>query len=465
MNVKQYLKYDYDANGNQLSKVSYQMAENTTSPAEYGTVQLGFAENRGEPTNQNIKDTEVNSYNGFNQLIRADIGYTTAEYAYRPDGLRMSKTVNKETTFHLWDGSNIVADLNSNFSVKDKYLRGMNLIKNNSSYYLFNAHGDVVQLANASGVVTKSYKYDAFGVETDIDETDRNPFRYCGEYFDLSSGKYYLRNRYYSPGIGRFITEDPAQDGLNWYTYVVNSPLMFIDPTGLIPSDGFDYRSYTYYDEKGNVDEYRTYYYVMLYYLYGYIDESSEVFGKAIDWWAANGRQMALAKFDYDELTNVPGFENINNGSYDLDRYDKIILAMTNFVNELFGTDIDGNDIKALIAVETKMGYYHRNDYVNGSVDIMQSLTKDNYAIQRLAARGIYDPNEAIDFIPKSGYGLFQRLYPDGNYDRQFATVEMSVLGGIIWFLQYECNFAKYNGKGDPAYINKINGTLKAMKN
>ncbi len=241
VNIKKYLKYDYDNNGNQLSKVSYQLAENTTSPAEYGTVQLGYAENRGEPTNQNIKDTEVNSYNGFNQLIRTDIGYTTAEYAYRPDGFRMSKTVNKETTYHLWDGSNIVADLNSNMSVKDKYLRGINLIKNSSSYYLFNAHGDVVQLANTGGAVTKNYKYDAFGAEINIDEADRNPFRYSGEYLDLSSGLYYLRSRYYNPTIGRFFAEDSYKGdslyllSLNLYTYCWNNPISFVDPSGNSP--------------------------------------------------------------------------------------------------------------------------------------------------------------------------------------------------------------------------------------
>ncbi|MBQ1554791.1 MAG: hypothetical protein IIZ68_04970 [Clostridia bacterium] len=37
---------------------------------------------------------------------------------------------------------------------------------------------------------------------------DPNPFRYCGEYFDVESGAYYLRARYYGPSIGRFTQED-----------------------------------------------------------------------------------------------------------------------------------------------------------------------------------------------------------------------------------------------------------------
>ena len=45
--------------------------------------------------------------------------------------------------------------------------------------------------------------YDAFGNEKDRVGADPNPFRYCGEYFDVESGSYYLRARYYDPSVGR----------------------------------------------------------------------------------------------------------------------------------------------------------------------------------------------------------------------------------------------------------------------
>jgi RHS repeat-associated protein len=48
-------------------------------------------------------------------------------------------------------------------------------------------------------------------------------------------GEYYSNARWYDPTLGRFITEDPAKDGLNWYAYCFNNPLRYIDPTGLIP--------------------------------------------------------------------------------------------------------------------------------------------------------------------------------------------------------------------------------------
>jgi len=34
---------------------------------------------------------------------------------------------------------------------------------------------------------------------------------------------------------GRFTQEDPIRCGLNWYTYCMNNPIMFSDPTGLSP--------------------------------------------------------------------------------------------------------------------------------------------------------------------------------------------------------------------------------------
>ncbi len=41
--------------------------------------------------------------------------------------------------------------------------------------------------------------------------------------------------RYYNPGIGRFVSEDPIRlaQGPNSYPYVGNNPIARIDPSGL----------------------------------------------------------------------------------------------------------------------------------------------------------------------------------------------------------------------------------------
>ena len=50
-------------------------------------------------------------------------------------------------------------------------------------FYVTDPHGNVVQLIDESGKVVKTYEYDSFGNEVNLDSKDDNPFRYCGEYY------------------------------------------------------------------------------------------------------------------------------------------------------------------------------------------------------------------------------------------------------------------------------------------
>jgi YD repeat-containing protein len=125
-------------------------------------------------------------YNGFNQLKKVSTGNTIAEYTYNADGLRISKTVNAAVTKYVWDGDQMAIELDGTGALTGKYVRGINLIAAENStgtrkYYLFNGHGDVSQLTDAAGNVVKSYEYDAFGNEKNLNANDTNVFRYCGE--------------------------------------------------------------------------------------------------------------------------------------------------------------------------------------------------------------------------------------------------------------------------------------------
>ncbi len=55
-----------------------------------------------------------------------------------------------------------------------------------------------------------------------------------------TGGFVYLRNRWYDPQTGRFLTQDPIglAGGVNLYAYAGNSPIMFTDPFGLCPCLG-----------------------------------------------------------------------------------------------------------------------------------------------------------------------------------------------------------------------------------
>jgi RHS repeat-associated protein len=65
------------------------------------------------------------------------------------------------------------------------------------------------------------------------------PFRFQGQLFDEETGLHYNRFRYYDPGIGRFVSQDPIGllGGRNLFTYAPN-PTSWTDPFGLTGAKG-----------------------------------------------------------------------------------------------------------------------------------------------------------------------------------------------------------------------------------
>jgi RHS repeat-associated protein len=89
-------------------------------------------------------------------------------------------------------------------------------------------------LTDENGGVKTTYSYDPFGNVTITGEASDNPFQYTGREND-GTGLYYYRFRYYSSELQRFISEDPIRlfGGFNFYRYVENNPVNFVDPLGL----------------------------------------------------------------------------------------------------------------------------------------------------------------------------------------------------------------------------------------
>ena len=183
------------------------------------------------------------TYNDRGQQTGYSNGTTAAAYAYNPSGLRKAKTVGGSTKYFVYNGMNIVYEYSESVADGVAYFYGLNRTHNSEGeIYVYNAHGDVVQLVKDNAVVA-SYTYDAFGnLTSQIGESD-NPFLYCGEYYDAETQTYYLRARYYNPANGRFTqqdawsfmdTSDPLS--LNLYTYCYNNPVMYADPYGTLPS-------------------------------------------------------------------------------------------------------------------------------------------------------------------------------------------------------------------------------------
>ncbi len=186
------------------------------------------------------------------------------------------QTIGEETTRLIWGGDQIVLTTDGNNQIWEKYTYGAGLISRESatvaggsmtarSIYMRNAHGDVVGLTDSTGAVSKTYDYDAFGNEIAPVPGDRNPFRYCGEFWDNDAGTYYLRARNYDPTIGRFLSEDThwnvrnmiygdreygegekkvadiraINQTLNLYAYCVSNPVSYVDLSGEALTDNY----------------------------------------------------------------------------------------------------------------------------------------------------------------------------------------------------------------------------------
>jgi RHS repeat-associated protein len=67
------------------------------------------------------------------------------------------------------------------------------------------------------------------------------PFRFQGQLFDEETGLHYNRYRYYDPGVGRFVSQDPIGlwGGNNLFVYGL-APQNWTDPLGLAPCPACD---------------------------------------------------------------------------------------------------------------------------------------------------------------------------------------------------------------------------------
>ena len=259
--------YSYDRGGNILSKARYAYTTADTLGTALQTISYTYGDS-------NWKD-KLTAYDGVtitydaigNPLSDGTWTYTwgagrqlrqmsrtgmTVQFKYDHNGLRTQKMVTENgvttTTNYVLHGKLITHMTRGTDSLHffyDAQSRPAKVSFNGVMYtYVHNLQGDVTGIHDNEGNLVVEYKYDAWGkptatVSTLISEDigELNPFRYRGYVYDKETGLYYLRSRYYSPKLSRFVNADrliikSKEWNRNQYIYGSNTPTNRTDVNG-----------------------------------------------------------------------------------------------------------------------------------------------------------------------------------------------------------------------------------------
>ena len=191
--------------------------------------------------------------------LSAAAAASSATYIYDDQGNRIEVvTVTGSnapvTTYDLVDGNNptgyaqIMEQSQTPGTPTATYIWGESLIQQNNAagtanagiYYLIaDAHGSTRLLVNAAGDVVQTCNYDVFGNALGFTPSGSiTPYLYNQQFFDIISGRYYLRSRNYDPATGTFTQQDTISlapgdtANANFYLYAGADPINMFDPSG-----------------------------------------------------------------------------------------------------------------------------------------------------------------------------------------------------------------------------------------
>jgi len=107
-------------------------------------------------------------------------------------------------------------------------------------FYLSDHLGSTAVVADGSGAEVGRYEYQPYGLPL-TSGMSRERYKFTGKELDDSTGLYDYSARQYDSSLGRFISPDTAgvdhadPQSLNRYSYCLNNPLRYVDPSGNAP--------------------------------------------------------------------------------------------------------------------------------------------------------------------------------------------------------------------------------------
>ena len=244
--------YNYDTNGNRLSKVTTGGTTSGTYDAQdrltqYGTTTYGYSANGELQSTTTSGQTTTYQYDVLGNL-KSVVGPTgfTIEYLVDGQNRRIGKKVNGTLTqgFLYQNQLNPVAELDGAGNVVARFVYGTKanvpdyLIKAGVTYRIISDHlgSPRVVLESTTGLAVQRMDYDECGNVLLDTNPGFQPFGFAGGLYDQHTGLVRFGARDYDATTGRWTAKDPIRfDGgnTNLYGYTVNDPTNFRDPGGL----------------------------------------------------------------------------------------------------------------------------------------------------------------------------------------------------------------------------------------
>ena len=173
-------------------------------------------------------------------------------YTYNAEDIRIRNLCCDEDTVYTYNTNCKLSQLlvKTTNGVVTKYVYGLGLIGEEKSgefkTYHFDYRGSTIAVTDASGNVTDTFEYNAYGKI--VSRTGNSDIIFCYNGRDgvvtEKNGLIYMRARYYSPDIRRFVNADIIRGAisdstsLNRYAYVNGNPASLVDPLGLSAERG-----------------------------------------------------------------------------------------------------------------------------------------------------------------------------------------------------------------------------------
>ena len=234
--------YTYDEIGNMASRNGTSYTYGSSKP--HAVTQVGSTiyeyDDNGSMTE---RGNQTITWDVENRPVTVSDAGGNSTFVYDGGGGRVRKTEGGETVIYV----NRFYEKNlTTGNVTSYYYLGGRLValkKDSDLEYVHQDHLTGTSLTtDDQGAVLASIKYYPFGETRSSSGTPGTDKKFTGQRLD-GTGLYFYGARMYDPGLGRFISADtivpnPANpQSLNRYSYCLNNPLRYVDPSGHVGED------------------------------------------------------------------------------------------------------------------------------------------------------------------------------------------------------------------------------------